>query len=273
MPHLEIDTVSRIIRDVARTEVMPAFNALAAHQVRKKSSGEIVTEIDLIVERLLTERLTDHIPGSEALGEESYDDDSSLLNLTKAQGPVWIIDPIDGTKNYTKGNPHFAIIVAYRNGGKTIASWIYDPIRDVMISAQTGQGAWMGSERLRVKGIGKTITELRGSLGHKLTKSYNNIAASNARPIPALSDRLRCCGQEYMALATGDIQFLQYGMQLKPWDHSAGISIATEAGYYAAFMEDESRYDVTLGIPTGYLMIAPNRHLWLSLRDLLWQGT
>ncbi len=249
---------------------MPAFRSLADHQVYEKRPGEVVTDIDLIAERLLSSRLTDHVYNSRVLGEESFEDDPSLMDLTTFGGAVWIIDPIDGTQNYAKGNTHFAIMVTFRRDRTTQAAWIYDPVRDKMFTAQVGQGAEVNGEKLAVKGVGYAPSDLHGSLGHRLSKRHRLLEDSGDFPLPTLSKRLHCCGQEYMALALGDIQFLQYGVRLKPWDHSAGVLIATEAGYYAAFIEDESRYDAALGMPEGYLMIAPDRQIWRDIRALLW---
>ena len=274
MPIPSSKTISQIIRDVAHDIVMPSFQSLAEHQVFEKKPGEVVTEIDLAAEKELIQRLTDLVPGSKALGEESFEDDPSLIQLLDTPGPVWVIDPLDGTKNYTKGNPRFAIIVSFRVDYITQAAWIYDPVRTVMVSAQMGQGAWANGERLGAQGAGDTVEHLQGSLGTRLSKRHRNLTASGVLGLPTISERLRCCGQEYMALAQGKIQFLQYGIRLKPWDHSAGVLIATEAGYHAAFLEDESLYDAALlasqGMPEGYLMMAPDYQSWLSLRDLLW---
>ncbi|MBT3556858.1 MAG: inositol monophosphatase [Rhodospirillales bacterium] len=269
------DNVSHIIRRVARDIIMPAFQALSDHQVYEKRPGEVVTEIDLAAEKQLIQQLTDLVPGSQALGEESFEDDPSLIELLSAPGPVWVIDPLDGTKNYTKCNPHFAIIISFRLNCITQAAWIYDPVRDVMISAQLGQGVWGNDKRLEAQGADKSLGHLRGSLGTSLSKRHQALVTAHQSDLPTLNARLRCCGQEYMALAQGEIQFLQYGIRLKPWDHSAGVLIATEAGYHAAFLEDESHYDAALlssqGMPEGYLMMAPDYQSWLSLRDLLWK--
>ncbi len=270
MPFPKSDTVSEIIRNAAREIIMPRFQALHAHEIYEKRPGEVVTDIDIAAEQYLSERLIDLLPGSAVLGEESIEDNPALIDLVTDNGAVWIIDPIDGTRNFSNGKPCFAVMVALRNHTETIAGWIYDPTGDVMCEAEHGGGAWCAGERLNALGQGQDIETLRGSLGKRLSKRLDAQHEIGAPNIPHRIERYRCCGREYMDLARGILQYLQYGMRLKPWDHAPGVLITSEAGCHAAFLEDAKAYDASLGMPEGHLMIAPDEAAWHALHDLLW---
>jgi fructose-1,6-bisphosphatase/inositol monophosphatase family enzyme len=267
---IDTQTVSTIISETAIAEIMPRFQTLGEEDIRKKSQGELVTIADIATENELARQFRKLLPQSNVLGEESFAEDPALMELMSSQDPVWIIDPIDGTGNFTRGTPCFAVMVALLNQGKVQAGWIHDPISQKTCYAVAGEGAWCDGKRLHVAGAGQSIVQLQGSLGNRLGTHLEEIADAGDRPHPARVKRYRCCGREYMDLALGKLHFLQYAFHLKPWDHASGVLIASEAGYYQGFFEDESPYDATQGLPDGYLMIAPDRSAWQTLRDLLW---
>jgi len=266
----DTDAVSAIIREVSERIVMPGFRNLDGVEVFEKSPGELVTESDIAAELFLSEHLCALAPGSQLLGEECFEDDPALMDLMDTNGPVWIVDPIDGTGNFAKGRDCFAVMVAYRDGGVTRGGWIYDPVTDRMVSAQKGEGARCNGAPLSASGQGITTQHLKGSIGTRLSKRLDALHAQGAKNLPERIRRYRCCGREYMALALGQLQFIQYGMSLKPWDHAPGVLIAEEIGYHAAFLEDGAPYDAAGGIRTGHLMTAPNEAAWEHLRGLLW---
>ncbi|MBT4891148.1 MAG: inositol monophosphatase [Rhodospirillales bacterium] len=272
IPGTDINTqsISTIIIETADSEIMPLFQALGEDDIREKSQGELVTIADIAAEKELSRRFMDVLPGSAVLGEESFADDPALMELAASQGPVWIIDPIDGTKNFSKGKSCFAVMVAFLNQGKVQAGWIYDPIARKTCYAVAGEGAWCDGKRLTVAGAGQAIDQLQGSLGNKMGKRLGEVIDAGEHPHPVQVQRYRCCGREYMDLALGKLQFLQYAFHLKPWDHAPGVLIAREAGYFDGFFEDASHYDATQGVPDGYLMIAPDKAAWQTLRNLLW---
>src|SRR3546814_16845900 len=72
------------------------------------------------------------------------------MDRLDGEAPVWIIDPLDGTWNFAHGRDRFASIVALAIGGETMAGWIHDPMAGVTGCAVSGEGAYIGSRRLRV---------------------------------------------------------------------------------------------------------------------------
>ncbi len=264
--------VSQIVRDVSAEFILPSFQNLDKdkHHVREKRPGELVTDIDIRVEQALTDKLTRLLPGSRVLGEESYEQSPESLLLCQDSRPVWIVDPIDGTQNYADGSPHFALLLAFRHNRRTEMAWLYDPIKDLLFTTVRGQGVWRNEVPLKKADVSRDIRQLKGSVGNRLRKAHETLAGDGEKNIPSLQARLRCCGQEYMALADDRIQFLQYGVRLKPWDHAAGVLMAEELGFHSAFLEGETPYNPVNGEVNGYLMLAPDRDSWLGLRDTLW---
>src|SRR5258706_1538626 len=113
---IDVERVDRIIREVARTEIVPRFRMLRAGDIREKSPGNLVTAADMASEAALTRRLGEILPGAVVLGEEAAAEDEGLFGLLAGDAPVWIIDPVDGTINFAHGRPGFAVIVALVSG-------------------------------------------------------------------------------------------------------------------------------------------------------------
>lgn len=118
----EISEVEAIIREVARTEILPRFGRLTAADISEKNPGDLVTVADRAAEEALTRRLTGLLPGSLVVGEEAVAGDPGVLARLAGPEPVWIIDPIDGTHNYATDNPRFTTLVALAQGGRLLAS-------------------------------------------------------------------------------------------------------------------------------------------------------
>lgn len=259
--------VTALIRDVTAAEIMPRFKRLEAHHVSDKESGELVTEADIASEARFTPALMELAPGSTVVGEEAVSDDASVLDRLKGSAPVWIVDPLDGTRNFASGKHCFAVIIAYAVGGETVAGWIYDPLADTVIWAERGKGAWAEETQLHISSQHSASAELTGSMGKWRRERLLNSANVDASLMPSSFVRYGCTGREYMDLATSALHFAEYGM-LKPWDHAAGILIHAEAGGYSAFSNDGEQYrPVAPDETNGRLLLAPNAALWQSLNE------
>ena len=143
-------TVTKLIRTVVAEEVVPRFEKLAHGDVREKAPGDYVTIADIETERRLTEELTRLLPGSVVIGEEAAAADPAILGLLAEDAPVWVIDPVDGTWNFSEGRRHFATMVALVRAEQIEAAWIHDPLGGDTAVAEAGAGAWIGDRRLTV---------------------------------------------------------------------------------------------------------------------------
>ncbi|MFO0997231.1 MAG: inositol monophosphatase [Alphaproteobacteria bacterium] len=257
----DIARVAAILREAAAAEVMPRFQRLAAHEVSEKKPGDIVTAADLGVEAMLTARLPALVTGSRVVGEEAVHGDPSLIGHIAEAGAVWIVDPIDGTTNFSEGKPLFAVQLAFVRDGVTRAAWLLDPVRDIMATAEDGAGAWMEGQRLAAARPAP-LAQMTGALYAGPTRPGVHPDFKRRAEVYGDARYRRCVGQEYLSLVTGAIHFALF-TRLLPWDHAAGVHIAEEAGAYARLV-DGRVYRPT--IAEGYILLAPDEASWRELR-------
>lgn len=265
---LDPERVSAILRDVAVAEVLPRFGNLAHGEVSEKRPGEVVTAADVAAELALERALLALLPGSRVCGEEGCERDPGALAALGGAAPVWILDPVDGTANFAKGDPCFAMIVALAVAGETQAGWLHDPVKNVTIWAVRGEGARRGRDRLQVSEPG-SLADLVGMPGKKARERIEKRRSAGEQGLPQTWGRYGCAGQEYMDLAQGRLHYLRYGGRLKPWDHAAGTLIHREAGGFSALMATGAPYGVGAGIVEGFLLHAPDRANWDALHALI----
>lgn len=255
----DLSAVITIVREVGATEIMPRFGKLQANEIRSKSRpGDLVTEADLMAENVLSRRLRELLPGSVAIGEEAVYEDRSLLNRLAQDAPVWVLDPVDGTGNFARGRDCFGVIVSLVHGGRTVAGCIHDPVRDLTIAGELGNGAWLGGTRLRIGPPPADLATLSGSIGTRKPGALENRFANLVRNASA--------AQDYLALLQGRIHFAFY-QRLTPWDHAAGALLHAEAGGHNAML-DRSTYRPVMSDGPGFLL-APDAATWDALQPLM----
>ncbi len=262
------ETVQNIIRETAETEILPRFQNLSADDISEKAPGDLVTIADTEAEKALSQRLTDLLPGSLVIGEEGVAANPQVLNRLAQDKPVWIIDPVDGTRNFAHGTPCFAVIVSLVQNGQTMAGWIHDPIANTTLYAALGEGAWEASQRLQLV-QNKPLAQMAGSLKRSQRHQLAERQSKGEAGLPSIVKRYRCVGREYMDLARGELGFAAYGGQLKPWDHAAGILIYREAGGFEAMADTGSVYQVRPRELRGEILLAPTQADWDTLKSLL----
>ena len=215
--------------EVARMAVIRAGEILMDrfHSVKKvsyKGRGNIVTDVDTAVEEEMFAILGREYPDMALLGEESAAGRGD-------SGYVWIVDPLDGTRNYASGIPFFSTVVGLALDGEVLVGINFDPARNDMFEAERGRGAFLNGERMKVSG--KTAIE-DSILGMDL--SYNNEGAINGLDVigsiwPGMQTA-RIMGSAAMGLsyAAAGLTDLYFHHQLEPWDQVAGMLLVEEAG-------------------------------------------
>ena len=147
----------------------------------------------------------------------------------------FIIDPLDGTRNFLRSLPHFAISIAAERDGELIAGVVFDPLRDEMFWAEKGRGAYLNRRRLRVSGVDRLAEAL---IGHGRASDVD----AEAWALFSLEiDRILAHTHDLrrMGAAALDLAYVAAGRldgfwqaDLKPWDIAAGIVLVREAGGY-----------------------------------------
>ena len=132
--------VEAMMRRIGREVLLPRFRNLDAAEIEEKAPGDYVTVVDRESERQLSAALTALLPGSHVVGEEGVAADPALVERI-ADGRAWIVDPLDGTGNYTDGRTPFAMMVALAEDGIVQGGWILDPVTGRMCHAVRGGGA------------------------------------------------------------------------------------------------------------------------------------
>ena len=267
---VEIDLVARIIREVAAAEILPRWRNLGSGDVVAKTGpNDIVTVADRAAEEHLSARLKDLIVGSQVVGEEGVHANASVLGYFTSGTPVWVIDPIDGTSAFAKGDPEFAVMVALVRGEELLAGWILAPVSGEIHMAERGSGVWRDdagkSVRLEPPTIPAERNGLVGLLGRRaMTDARRAQINSRAGACAALGD-VSCAGIDYPRLLTGKAHFAVYNKS-EPWDHLPGLTMAQELGFVFS-KHDGSRYRP--GDNTGGLIVAPNDEVGAAVRRLL----
>jgi fructose-1,6-bisphosphatase/inositol monophosphatase family enzyme len=266
----DVSRITEILAEAARVEIMPRFKALADGDVRHKSSAfDPVTEADEAAERAISAQLRVSFPEALIVGEEATSADPSLLHHLDAAPLAFVVDPIDGTRNFVAGLPLFGVMTAAIVRGEIVAGVIHDPVCQDTAYALKGEGAWLSRagrapKRLHVAAPA-SLDRMEGIVGtHFLPEPLRTTVLNN---LPRLGSTtwLRCSAHEYRMAAAGFCHVLFFN-RLMPWDHAPGWLLHQEAGGYSAHF-DGSGYRPTHTV--GGLIGAPDRASWELVRDAL----
>lgn len=228
------DAVTALLRDTAARAIMPRYCALEAHQVEEKAADDLVTVADREAEALLEEGLAKLTPGLPVVGEEAAFADPAVLE--RLPGECWIVDPIDGTANFAAGKPPFAIMLAIASGGEPLSGWIYDPLRERLLAAHKGQGAFRDGERVTAAPSGRTRPNL-AAMTRFMAPRQRALLDAQIMPHFDRAEAPQCSAEQYPLVAFGEHDLAIYERTLA-WDHAAGSLFLNEAGGKAARPDD-----------------------------------
>ncbi|WP_443052849.1 inositol monophosphatase family protein [Streptomyces sp. FXJ1.172] len=222
--------VEEALRSAAAAEILPRFRCLAEDDVDHKSGPhDLVTDADRLAEKRLTEALAAMLPGSVVVGEEAVHADPATYRALQGDAPVWIIDPVDGTRQFVHGDDGFCTLVALAHRGVVLASWTYAAARGRMATAVRGRGAFLDGERL-FAGPPAPGRDLVVATSHPdyttdgEKRSLRALWTDGIAPRPCGS-----AGLEYLAIARGELDAVAFSWEAA-WDHAAGLLLVEEAG-------------------------------------------
>lgn len=220
------------VKLAAAEEIMPRYLKVA-HQ--RKSDGSLCTEADMATQRALIRKLQ-AILNVPVLGEEMTGGEQRALWQSGNDG-LWCIDPVDGTSNFVRGLPYFAVSVALLRQGKSILGVVHDPVADEVFAAEQGKGAFLNGEKLSGR-------ETAGSLalalaGIDLKRLDTKLAGQLAACPPYSSQRnFGASTLDWCYTAAGRYDVYLHGGQ-KLWDYAAGMLILQESGGHACCIEHD----------------------------------
>ncbi len=197
------------------------------HKIRHKGVIDLVTEADVAAEKAILEIITKAMPGVNILAEESSD------SVKEAPaGPVWIIDPLDGTTNFAHNFPWFAVSIGFAVDGHCRAGVIYCPLQDELFSACFENGAWLNGERIKVSEA-ELLNEslLATGFPYDVQEDPDQVI-THLRAVLTKSQGIRRAGAAAVDLAYVACGRLDgfWEVKLKPWDTAAGQVLIQEAG-------------------------------------------
>jgi myo-inositol-1(or 4)-monophosphatase len=189
-----------------------------------KGGIDLVTDADKAAEEALLDFLRSEFPDHAVLAEES--------GSSRGEGYRWIVDPLDGTTNYSHRVPHFCVSVAVESAEGLLAGVVFDPLRDEMFAATRGGGATLNGRPIT---IGQTQTLDRALL---CTGFPYDVREKPEAPLGLFNRLMRHAqGVRRTGSAALDLSYVASGrfdgffeFGLKPWDIAAGALLVQEAG-------------------------------------------
>ena len=189
-----------------------------------KGRADMVTDVDLAAEGKILALLREEYPDFGILSEESP-------AVASESGFTWIVDPLDGTRNYALQVPHFCVMVALARGNEPVIGVTYDPLREEIFTAEMGKGAFMNGiavEATRHSSLEECV--LAFEMGY-----IDDMAAKALKLVGGLWPNMQAVrvmgsaglGLAYAACGRVDLFFHH---KLSPWDIAAGIILTREAG-------------------------------------------
>ncbi|HSC76338.1 MAG TPA: inositol monophosphatase family protein [Pseudomonadales bacterium] len=249
---------------LAGEHIVRASDRLDIIAVTEKSSNDYVTEVDQAAEDIIIKLLHKTYPDHGFLAEES--------GSTNADAEFcWIIDPLDGTTNFVRGIPHYAVSIACQHQGRLEHAVVYNPVTREEFTASRGRGAQLNGRRIRVSGR----TNLEGALlgtGIPFHSHHNDKLQGYLQTLAELAPQT--AGIRRAGSAALDLAYVAAGrfdafweMGLQPWDIAAGLLLIQEAGGLASDFSGGNHYmetgDVVCGNPKCFKQVLKvvNQHL------------
>lgn len=193
-------------------------------EVRHKGRGNIVTEADLLAEKAILDLIQAEFPHDTIMSEESERQEGSSPY-------TWIIDPLDGSKNYAYGLPHFCVAIGLIQGGEPVVGVTYDPLKEELFHAERGKGAYLNGLPIHVSDKPTVRESLVGldlgyddATGKKVLALIHGIwpGVQGFRIMGSIG-----MGLAYVASGRLDLYLHQYSY---PWDMASGVPLVREAG-------------------------------------------
>ena len=230
-----------------------------ALQIDKKGAIDLVTEVDVAVERMFRALVAERFPGHQVLAEE-------MGGASEVpDGPCWIFDPIDGTTNYAHGLPIFCASLALEVGGVPEVAAVYDPTRRELFTAERGGGAYLNGRQIHVSAAGRLLDAM-------LVTGFPYDVHTRVDEIVGLFGEFvgRARAVRRLGSAAIDLCYVAAGRMdgfwetdLKAWDIAGGALIVAEAG--GIVTDTNGRPFVSRG---GHVLAA-NPHLHGPMLDVI----
>ena len=209
---------ARAAGDVIRSR----FNTIK--DVNFKGRANVVTDVDLLAERQALDLIRREYPDFSILSEESDPIDTGSPY-------TWILDPLDGSRNYASGIPHVAVVVALSLRGEVVLGVTYDPMREEVFTAEKGKGVYLSGKPISVSPRREMPECILGfDMGYVDEKAVMALDLVKSLWPGMQSIRVMGSGALGLAYAACGRLDLYFHHQLAPWDIASGLLLVSEAG-------------------------------------------
>ncbi len=213
----------------AGTHLLASRSRLAEVVITQKQPGDVASEIDFEAEALIRDVVLKHFPDHGFLGEEGG---RTWADASHHSKPMWVVDPLDGTANYLRGYPQYAVSIALVEEGEPVLGVVFDPCRNEFFGALRGRGAVLNGNFIRCAAPRAAISAMAATVFPKPTSPrMPQYMGELSRVLQSLGGvrRSGSMALEMAYLAAGRIDaFWEHDMGV--WDAAAGIVLLREAG-------------------------------------------
>lgn len=254
--------ITKVIRiaELAGKELMRNFNE--PHKIKLKLNKELVTEMDKKIELKIKKYLGNLYPDIGFLGEETGSDSGSSYDSTSK---YWVVDPLDGTTNYSIKNPFFCVSIALVDNGVIKLGVVHSPVTKETFHAEKGKGAFLN-------GIPIMVSNIR-SLNNSLMTYCNGRDPADIKQVTEYYSKIRPNVRDLRRIGAGalELAYVSVGRtesffmnHMNPWDVAAGVLLVKEAGGKVTDF-DNVDWDLTKND-----VLASNGKSHVRLLELLW---
>ena len=231
----DLKALRQLVRTCAQEELLPRFADVRRHI---KRDGSIVTEADHAMQDRMQKELARHWPEYDFLGEEMPRHEKREALAASGRAGLWILDPLDGTSNFTAGVPFFSVSLALLIEGRPEIGLVYDPIRDECFVAQRRSGSWLNGLSLGTQV--PVHLPLENTIAVVDFKRLDRALAGKlgAEPPYGSQRNFGSSALDWCWLSDGRFHIYLHGGQ-KLWDYAAGSLILSEAGGHAVTLDGE----------------------------------
>ncbi len=232
-----------------------------SHTVMMKGAINPVTEIDHAAEAAIFKILRTVTPTYGTLGEEGGE-------TTGTEDARWIVDPLDGTVNYSHHFPYFGVSIGLERAGEIELGVVYNPILDEMFTAERGRGTWLNGKQVRTS----AVADVGGALiatGFRYDVWETGGDLAELARLVRRAQMVRIYGAAVLDMANVACGRLEayWDAGLYPWDIAAGKLLVQEAGGIVTFHGgDPAQFD-------SRTMIASNPHIYSQLADIVLESS
>jgi myo-inositol-1(or 4)-monophosphatase len=256
-------TFIKTIAEQASEVMIKHFTNLKTSEFKMKTLMDPVTIADTEIEKLVIGLIKEKYPDHAILAEES-------MSETRTDGPLWIIDPLDGTNNYLHSIPNHCISIAYAEKGKILSALVSAPALGETYTAERGKGAFLNDKPIAVSQF-STLEQSMLCTGYADLRKYED--GTNLKVWDVIARK--CSGIRRYGSAALDLCWLASGRfdgfwerDLSPWDIAAGSLIVEEAGGIIVNINPDKSSDEKFSTFDGSI-IATNRNLAGTIQDLV----